>query len=148
MSQSTFRPKNIFRATRFLGDVEDLEPIFHGARIGIVAERLVGGFKLKTLDYIFNRLPFAATRGGIAGLPLTPGVDYLSFASIRELAHGVLGVIDDIERLNALQRTAYEKCEVGFDWEDRGGALYDAIHESVDRRRVVHARESAPCASR
>ena len=39
---------------RFLGFVEDLETIFRSVRIGIVAERIGGGFKLKTLDYIFN----------------------------------------------------------------------------------------------
>ena len=101
------------------------------------------GFKLKTLDYIFNRLPIAAIRDGIAGLPLTPGLDCLCFDSMRELAQGVIGVIDDVARLNALQRAAYEKCESGFDWGDRGRTLCDAIHDSVERRRAVHASESA-----
>ena len=49
--------QNHFRATRFLGFVEDLEPIFRSVRIGIVAEQIGGGFKLKTLDYIFNQVP-------------------------------------------------------------------------------------------
>jgi hypothetical protein len=78
--------KNHCRATRFLGFVEDLEPILRSFRIGIVAERTGGGFKLKTLDYIFNRVPIAAMRSSIAGLPLTPGLDYLSFESMREPA--------------------------------------------------------------
>jgi glycosyltransferase involved in cell wall biosynthesis len=68
------RAQNQFRATRFLGFVEDLELIFRSVRIGIVAERTGGGFKPKTLDYIFNRVPIATIRGGIAGLPLTPGL--------------------------------------------------------------------------
>jgi glycosyltransferase involved in cell wall biosynthesis len=140
--------KNHLCATRFLGYVENLEPVFRGSRIGIVAERTGGGFKLKTLNYIFNRLPIAAISDGIAGLPLTPGLDYLSFDSIWELVQGVVEVIDDIERLNGLQRAAYEKCKVGFDWKDRGRALCDAIHESADRRRAVHASGSAPWASR
>jgi glycosyltransferase involved in cell wall biosynthesis len=134
-----FRAKNHFRATRFLGYVDNLEPVFRDARIGIVAERTGGGFKLKTLDYIFNRLPIAAINGGIAGLPLTPGRNFLFFASMRELAEGVVRVMDDFERLNALQRAAYERCEVGFDWSDRGRALRDAIHESIARRRAIHA---------
>lgn len=137
------RAKNHFRATRFLGFVENLEPVFHNARIGIVAERTGGGFKLKTLDYIFNHLPIAAIRDGVAGLPLTPGVDYLSFDTMRELAQGVIGVIDDTERLNALQRAAYKKCELGFDWRERGRTLCDAIQNSIERRRAVYAREAA-----
>jgi polysaccharide biosynthesis protein PslH len=129
-----------FRATRFLGFVEDLEPIFRSVRVGIVAERTGGGFKLKTLDYIFNRVPTAAIRGSIAGLPLTPGVDYLSFESMRELAHGVAALIDDTERLNSLQQAAYEKCESGFDWSDRGRTLCSAIQNAVNRQRAAHAR--------
>jgi glycosyltransferase involved in cell wall biosynthesis len=126
--------QNHFRATRFLGFVEDLQPIFRSVRLGIVAERTGGGFKLKTLDYIFNRVPIATIRGGIAGLPLTPGLHYLSFASVQELAQGVVAVIDDIQRLNSLQQAAYEKCESGFDWSDRGRSLYNAIRQAMNRR--------------
>ena len=132
-----------FRATRFLGFVVDPEPIFRNVRIGIVAERTGGGFKLKTLDYIFNRVPIAATRGGIAGLPLTPGLHYLSFESMRELAQGVAAVIDDIERLNSMQQAAYEKCDTGFEWSDRGRTLCNAIQKAVNRQCAAHARRAA-----
>jgi hypothetical protein len=53
---------------------------------------------------------------------------------MRELAQGVAGVIDDVERLNSLQQTAYEKCEAGFDWSDRGRILRDALRHAVNRR--------------
>jgi glycosyltransferase involved in cell wall biosynthesis len=136
--------KNRFRAIRFLGFVADLEPIFRSVRIGIVAERTGGGFKLKTLDYIFNRVPIAAIEGAIAGLPLTPQVHYLSFDSMQGLARGVATVIDDIERLNSMQQAAYEKCKTGFDWSDRGRTLFDAIQQAVNRQWAAHARRSAP----
>jgi polysaccharide biosynthesis protein PslH len=127
------RTNKHFRATRFLGVVEDLQPIFRSVRVGIVAERTGGGFKLKTLDYIFNRVPIAAVKGGIAGLPLTPDVHYMSFESMRELAQGVATVIDDIKRLNSLQRAAYDNCESAFDWGDRGRTLFDAIQRAVNK---------------
>jgi spore maturation protein CgeB len=79
----------------------------------------------------------------MAGLPLTQGLDYLSFESMRELAQGVAAVIDDIERLNSLQQAAYEKCNTGFDWSDRGRTLCNAIQQAVNRQRVAHARRSA-----
>jgi glycosyltransferase involved in cell wall biosynthesis len=123
------RDKNHLRAIRFLGFVEDLGPIFRSIRIGIVAERTGGGFKLKTLDYIFNRVPIAAIGGSIAGLPLTAGLHYLSYASMRELAQGVSAEIDDIKRLNLLQSAAYEKCSTGFDWSDRGRMLWEAASQ-------------------
>ena len=129
-----------FRAVRFLGFVEDLEPVFRGVRIGIVAERTGGGFKLKTLDYLFHRVPIVAITGGIAGLPLTPGLHYLSFPSMHELAQGVTAVIDDLGRLNSLQQAAYEKCNAAFDWSDRGQTLCNAIQRAANRKRVALGR--------
>jgi len=130
-------------ASRFLGFVEDPEPIFRSVRIGIVAERIGGGFKLKTLDYIFNRVPIAAIRGGIAGLPLTPEMHYLSFESMQELAKGVVAVIDNVKRLNFLQQAAYEKCNGGFDWSDRGQTLRNAIQQAANRQCVANPRRQA-----
>lgn len=123
------------RATRFLGFVEDPQPIFRTARMGIVPERTGGGFKLKTLDYIFNRIPFAALSGSTPGLPLKPGLHYLSFRSIPELAQGVAVAIDNVELLNNLQEAAYAECCARFDWADRGRALYDAMLQAHHRQK-------------
>jgi hypothetical protein len=71
---------------------------------------------------------------------MTPGLHYLSFQSMRELAQGVAAVIDDIERLNSLQRAAYEKYNTGFDWSDRGRTLCNAIQQAVNRQCAAHAR--------
>jgi glycosyltransferase involved in cell wall biosynthesis len=127
------------KATRFHGFVDDLGEFLVERRMGLVIEETGGGFKLKALDYIFNRVPIAAIRGSIAGLPLTPGLHYLSFESMRDLAQGVAAVIDDIERLNSLQQSAYEKCDTGFDWTERGRILYNAIREAVNRQCAAHA---------
>jgi glycosyltransferase involved in cell wall biosynthesis len=136
--------KNQFLAIRFLGFATDLEPIFRTVRIGIVAERTGGGFKLKILNYIFNRVPVAAIKGSIAGLPIMPETDYLSFESMAELAQGVAAVIDNVERLNSLQQAAYEKCDTGFDWSDRGRTLCNAIRQAVDRQRARNAVRPVP----
>jgi glycosyltransferase involved in cell wall biosynthesis len=122
------------RATRFHGFVDDLGEFLMAQRMGLVVEETGGGFKLKGLDYVFNRVPIAAIRGSIAGLPLTPGLHYLSFESMRELAQGIVAVIDDIARLNSMQQAAYEQCDTGFDWSARGRTLYDALRQAVNRQ--------------
>ena len=132
------------KATRFHGFVEALGEFLAARRMGLVIEQTGGGFKLKTLDYVFNRLPIAAIRGSMAGLPLTPGVHYLSFESMRELAQGVVSVIDDIGQLNNLQQAAYEECYDNFDWNDRGRTLCEAIRQAVNRARAARAGKSAP----
>jgi len=132
------------KATRFHGFVDNLGEFLAARRMGLVVEETGGGFKLKTLDYIFNRVPIAAIRGSIAGLPLTAGLHYLSFESMRELAQGVAAVIDDIERLNSMQQAAYEKCDTGFDWSERGRTLCNAIQQAVNRQRAARASRSPP----
>ena len=67
------------RATTLLGRVDDLEALLDRTRVGIVAEPLGGGFKLKVLDYVFNRVPIAALAGSIEGVPLHDGADLLVF---------------------------------------------------------------------
>ena len=79
----------------------------------------------------------------MAGLPLTPGLHYVSYESLRELAQGVAAVIDDLARLNSMQQAAYEKSNSDFDWSDRGRALCNAIQQAVNRRDAAHARRSA-----
>jgi hypothetical protein len=127
------------KATQFHGFVPDLGEFLAARRIGLVVEQTGGGFKLKSLDYIFNRVPVAALSGSITGLPLTPGLHYLLFDSMPELAQGITAVIDDIERLNSLQQAAYEKCNTAFDWSERGRTLYDAIYQAAYGPGVAHA---------
>jgi glycosyltransferase involved in cell wall biosynthesis len=127
------RCDNRYRATRFLGYVEDLAPIFDMVRIGIVAEKTGGGFKMKSLDYIFSRVPVAAIAGSLAGLALIANRDYLSFETIDELAWGIAAAVDDIGRLNALHQAAYERCRGAFDWSDRGRTLLTAMREATAR---------------
>jgi polysaccharide biosynthesis protein PslH len=131
------------QATRFHGFIDNLSEFLAVRRMGLVVEETGGGFKNKILDYIFNRVPIAAIRGSMAGLPLTEGLDYLSFESMRELAQGVAAVIDDLERLNCIQQAAYEKCNTRFDWSERGRTLCNAIREATGRQRAATTRNSA-----
>lgn len=115
------------RATRFVGTVDKLEGYMDRARVAIVPERSGGGFKLKVLDYVFNRLPILALNGSVAGVPLRHNEGILLFDGHEALARGVLSVMDDLELLNRLQNDAYASCRTQFDWGCRGRQLYSAI---------------------
>jgi glycosyltransferase involved in cell wall biosynthesis len=121
------RLRKQIRATRLIGPVDDLEPYFDGARMAIVPEEVGGGFKLKILDYVFNRLPVAAITDTEAGLPLNPSESILTFPSMEKLAEGVLRAMDDIALLNSLQERAYAACAPNFDWAARGVELHAAV---------------------
>ena len=115
------------RATTFTGFVPDARPYLLNARIGVVPERTGGGFKLKLLDYLFHGLPIAAIDNATAGLPADMLDAMLRFDDLPALAQGVVAAMDDLPRLNDLQRRALERGRAAFAWTDRGTALRRAV---------------------
>jgi glycosyltransferase involved in cell wall biosynthesis len=114
-------------ATRFTGTVPELDGYLDEARIAIVPERNGGGFKLKVLEYVFNRIPIFALSGSFAGVPLIHGDSVMLFPDHTSLARGVLEALDDVDRLNRLQERAYAVCRDRFDWASRGRQILSAI---------------------
>src|SRR5258706_9792203 len=102
-------------ATRFTGTVPDVTRYIDEARIAIVPERNGGGFKLKVLEYVFNRIPVFALTGSFAGVPLRNNDSVMLFPDHASLAEGVLKAIDDIDLLNRLQERAFAVCRDKFD---------------------------------
>jgi len=115
------------RASAFTGTVPDVTHYMDQARIAIVPERNGGGFKLKVLEYVFNRLPVFALRGSFAGVPLVHGESVMLYDDHEALARGVLDTIDDLDRLNALQERAFAACRDHFDWASRGHQILSVI---------------------
>jgi len=118
------------KATHITGTVPDLGSYLDQARIAIVPERSGGGFKLKVLEYIFNRIPVFALSGSFAGVPLIHDDSVMLFPNHTALAHGVLEAIDDVDRLNRLQERAFAVCRDRFDWASRGRQILSAIAAS------------------
>jgi glycosyltransferase involved in cell wall biosynthesis len=114
-------------ATHFTGTVPDLTSYMDNARIAIVPERNGGGFKLKVLEYVFNRIPVFALNGSFAGVPLQHDDSVMLFPDYASLARGVLAAIDDVDKLNKLQERAYAACRDHFDWASRGRQILSAI---------------------
>jgi glycosyltransferase involved in cell wall biosynthesis len=110
-------------ATRCMGTVERVEDYMKDARLAIVPERNGGGFKLKVLEYVFNRMPIAALSGSTAGTPLRDRESVLFYGDQGSLAAGVADAMDDLDRLNGLQDRAFAACCGAFDWDRRGRSL-------------------------
>lgn len=121
------------KSTEIVGPVEDINPYLDQARIAIIPERSGGGFKLKVLEYIFNRLPVAALEHSIAGLPLTPDKNVLTFPQYHGLANGVVNAMDDFVLLNQIQESAFSVCANAFDWSMRGQHLMSALTAETAR---------------
>jgi glycosyltransferase involved in cell wall biosynthesis len=111
------------------------------ARLALVPD-LLGGFKLKGLDYVFNRLPILGMRIALPGMPLEDGTNIGLFDSHAALAEGVVEFIDDFPRLNAWQAGAYEACADRFDWRRIGHRLVQHIRK-VERLSPTARRDAS-----
>jgi glycosyltransferase involved in cell wall biosynthesis len=116
---------------RVLGFVEDLGPLTAEARAGLIADTVGGGFKLRLLPHVFHRLPIVGLTTAVDGLPTPAGMGYLAAASLDELATLVCDVIDNLERLNAVQNRAYDDCAGAFSWQQCANSLTAAIGDST-----------------
>jgi glycosyltransferase involved in cell wall biosynthesis len=122
------RLRREFPSVTITGQVDDLRPYFANARMGIVAEVIGGGFKLKALDYVFNRLPIVAIAGSVEGTPLEAGRSMLEFADVDDLVDGIRTWIDDADGLDALQEAAFRACDDQFSWSERGRRLAQELN--------------------
>ncbi len=117
------------KATVLHGFVDDPTPIYDRARIALVPEAIGGGFKLKFLDYIFQRLPVATLSDAVAGLPGQLRARMIQAPDHAALAQAVVARIDDTAALQEMQSTAFEQARSLFRWSDRGEALLSALFE-------------------
>lgn len=113
--------------TRVLGYVEDLESVVADTRVGLIADTVGGGFKLRLLPQVFHRLPIVGLAAAVNGLPTPAGSGYLTAPSLKDLAALICDVIDDLELLNAVQNRAYSDCAQAFSWQERAHKLVAAI---------------------
>ncbi|NNE96144.1 MAG: glycosyltransferase [Acidimicrobiales bacterium] len=115
-----------YPSVAFEGFVEDFDAALADCRVGVVYEPVGGGFKMKTLDFIFHRVPLVTGSTSAASLPLTPGDSVEQASSEEELGRVVTAMIDDIDRLNSLQEAAFSTCRNLFTSES-ARALSDLV---------------------
>lgn len=118
-----------FPTVAFTGPVDDVRPYMARARLALVPD-LLGGFKLKGLDYVFARLPILSMRIALPGMPLQDGLGVGLFDSHAALAKGIASLIDDFATLNARHEHAYAACDQQFDWDRIGRALAQHMRDA------------------
>jgi len=119
-----------YPSVRFLGGVPDLRATYPLARLAIVHEPLGGGFKIKSVDYVFSGLPIATTNDSMCGFP----PDAIArFPTLEDLVEGVPLLIRDTERLDRLRLTARDFAKRRFDWTRSGKTLVSALKDQQSR---------------
>ncbi len=111
----------------FRGYVDDLAPLLESVRFGLITDHIGGGFKHRILTLAFNRVPIVATREAMAGLPFEPGVHYLEVKGNGDVPDVVMQAIEDYERLEGVQHSAFEACRQVFDWDSSTNGFVAAL---------------------
>jgi len=116
-----------YPSVSMVGRVPEVSPYLSNSRIGLIVEEHGGGFKLKSLEYIFHGLTLAGLEKAVDGLPLSSPEHILLTGNLAELVREVASVIDDLDRLNRMREQSYRICESTFRWEDRGRQLLNKL---------------------
>ena len=135
--QAAWRPR--LKATVFRGFVPDVSATLASARFGIVAEATGGGFKHKTLDYLYSRVPVAAYEQALGGIPEEIRRHFLVCKDPVSLVRSIVDLIDNIDELNRMQNGAFAAATGEFDWGRNGKILCRAIDEHMEKRRTLYA---------
>ena len=128
----------------FRGFVDDLGEECQNTRIALIPEEVGGGFKLKTLDYIFSRVPVASVRAALNGIPDRLQSEFIVESDIPALLDAIVAAIDDIERLNRMQKRAFELAEDLFNWNSNGLLLLEAMMSAIARRAAEPRGHTSP----
>jgi len=123
--QAAFRAR--WPKISFTGPVAEVESYIASSRLGVIPEALGGGFKLKTLEYVFNRLPIFALAEAIEDMPLTAGKSIETYTDMESLCHGIAEQIDNLQHLDDLQQAAYSSCADFTDDSEPRAVLYRAL---------------------
>ncbi|MEI9991451.1 MAG: glycosyltransferase [Rhizomicrobium sp.] len=125
-----------FAWAEIVGPVNDVMTELATARMGIVPERAGGGFKLKLLDYIFGRVVVVGLESAMGGTGLQAGRHYLAAHDMAALVRLVVDRIGDDAALESMTDAAFTRCEMLFDWAERGALLRAAFEAVMQSNRM------------
>jgi glycosyltransferase involved in cell wall biosynthesis len=132
-----------YPTVRFCGFVDDLAAHLQTCRLGVVPDTVGRGVKIRLASYIFARVPMAAYKGAIDGLPIVAHRHFAEAPGLPQLVDLCARMIDDFDWLNRLQHGAFAACEQTLDWPTRGRALVAALGD-LPLREQARRRAPAP----
>jgi glycosyltransferase involved in cell wall biosynthesis len=107
----------------FHGRIDDFSAFLSSSRGGLVPDLLGGGFKLKILDYGFQRSPIFGLRNALAGTTSEEQSAMFLADGLDALAETIIRNIDDLAALNRSQALLFRLLSDRFGLEAGTGRL-------------------------
>jgi glycosyltransferase involved in cell wall biosynthesis len=105
------------------GTVPDVRPYYREAAAAVVPLRVGSGTRIKILEAMAAGVPVVSTLLGAEGLPVRPGIDFLTAESAGEFRDGVLKVWKEPQLARRLAESARDLVQGQYDWSVTGRAL-------------------------
>ena len=122
------------------GTVDDIRPLVARAALYVAPLRVGGGTRLKLFEALAMGKAVVATRVAAEGLPMVPGLHYIAADSPADFAAGVVGLLADPRRREALGAAGRRLVEERHSWP--------SVTDVVERHLAQVVRESAHHQSR
>jgi glycosyltransferase involved in cell wall biosynthesis len=110
--------------------VADVRPAYARAEVVIAPLQASAGTNIKVLEAMACGKAVVATAGGVNGLDLRAGEDYLRAESGEEFAAAVRELQSKAERRRDVERNARRRAEAAYSWQAaavRQRALYESL---------------------
>src|SRR5205807_213678 len=117
------------------GTVDAVRPFVAAAAVYVVPLRIGGGTRLKIFEALAMGKAVVSTPVGAEGLPLEPGVHYLSAGGPAEFARAVVSLLRDPSRRQALGTAGRRLVEERFSWSHVAREFEARCTDIVDAAR-------------
>lgn len=114
---------------RICGRVEEVAPYYRTADAAVVPEPIGGGFKLKVLEAMIERVPIIAHPKAVEGMGLVAGRHYLAAETADEWRSAVEELRGQRGRAARLVETAHEKAVADHSFSHFSASVRELVRE-------------------
>jgi glycosyltransferase involved in cell wall biosynthesis len=118
------------KGVEFAGGVEDIKPYLGRCSLTVLPLRFSGGVRIRMMEAAAMGTPVVSTPAGVAGMGLTPGIEYLEAADTAAMAGSIVSLLRDGEEAARLGGNARRWAERGLsmdNYPDRLEAMLDSL---------------------
>jgi glycosyltransferase involved in cell wall biosynthesis len=126
------------------GFVPDVRPYVHAAHVAVIPLRVGGGTRIKAFEAMAMGCPVVSTAIGIEGLDVTPDEHFLLRDGAKDQARGVLDLLQNPLRANAMARRARLLVQERFGFQVASAAFERICCRAIERRRQAAERLMEP----